>query len=216
MIYSDLVMGIALMMAAMIVLLAVMAWRGRPDMAFAGPAAAFKKLFDGAKDICSNTAKLMQSSVNTYMDVGLPGQLADIGPHDIVTKINTSGAAIGFGLFVTKGSTDGSAVLPDATGEVTGKVGLGVTVRTLHIVSGTGYADKGAMSVIKKGRVYVQVEDDVIAETAAFVRFVAGDGEQLGAFRSDADTADAVALPGAKFVTDASAGGIAVLDLNLP
>jgi hypothetical protein len=60
------------------------------------------------------------------------------------------------------------------------------------------------------------VEDAVTAESAAFVRFVAAGAEQLGAFRSDADGTDAVALPGAKFVTDAIAGELALLDINLP
>ena len=41
------------------------------------------------------------------------------------------------------------------------------------------------------------------AESEAFVRIVAGAGEQLGALRPDADGTDAVALPGAKFVSDA-------------
>jgi hypothetical protein len=72
------------------------------------------------------------------------------------------------------------------------------------------------MPVMKKGRVWVRVEDAVAAEAAAFVRFVVGlPGQVLGAFRSDADAGNAAALPNAKFVTAAAAGGLALLDLNL-
>lgn len=157
----------------------------------------------------------MQTTVDTFMQEGLPGQIVDMGETDIISRINGYGDDIPFGVFVTKGSAENLAVLPDATGEVTALVGLGVTVRTLSTKTGVGYADEAAMSIIKKGRVWVEVEDAVTAESAAFVRFSAGVGEQLGAFRSDADTADAVALPYAKFVTDADAGGMAILELNM-
>ncbi|BBO74407.1 hypothetical protein DSCW_18240 [Desulfosarcina widdelii] len=157
----------------------------------------------------------MQTEVRSSMAVGLAGQIADIGPSDIITYTNEHGDTVPFGVFVTKGSGEGLAVLPDATGEVTGLVGLGVVVRSHTQPQDEGYADGDVMPVIKKGRVWVPVEDEVTAESAAFVRFVAGAGEQLGAFRSDADGTDAVALPNAKFVTDAAAGELALLDLNL-
>ncbi len=157
----------------------------------------------------------MQTSVRENMEVGLAGQIADIGKSDVLTYANEQGDIIPFGSFVTKGSGEGLAVLPDATGEVTGLVGLGVVARSHTQPQDEGYADKDVMPVVKKGRVWVPVEDAVEAESAAFVRFVAEGAEQLGAFRSDADGTDAVALPNAKFVTDAEAGEVALLDLNL-
>lgn len=158
----------------------------------------------------------MQTSVNEYMEKGLAGQLADVGNADIVTRANAYGDTIPFGVFVTKGTNEGEAVPPEATGEVTGLVGLGVVVRSHTQPQDEGYADGDPMPVLKRGRVWVPVEDAVTAESAAFVRFVAAGAEQLGAFRSDADGTDAVALPGAKFVTDADAGELALLDINLP
>ena len=106
--------------------------------------------------------------------------------------------------------------MPTTSAQVTGLAGLGVTLRSHTQDQEEGYSDGDPMPVIKKGRVWVPVEDAVTAESAAFVRFVAAGAEQLGAFRSDADGTDAVALPGAKFVSDAEAGGLALLDLNLP
>lgn len=158
----------------------------------------------------------MQTQVNEYMEKGLAGELADIGPTDIVTRANADSAAIAFGVFVTKGANEGEAVLPTATGQVTGPEGLGVVLRSHTQPQDEGYAVSDPMPVIKKGRVWVPVEDAVTAESAAFVRFAVNTTEQLGAFRSDADTDKAVALPGAKFVSDAAAGALALLDLNLP
>lgn len=158
----------------------------------------------------------MQTQINEYMAKGLAGQIADIGPTDIVTRINESESAVPFGVFVTKGSAEGTAVLPEAATDITGLTGLGVVLRSHTQPRGEGYAAGDPLPVIKKGRVWVPVEDVVEAETEAFVRFVADAGEQQGAFRSDSDGTDAVALPGAKFVTDALAGELALLDLNLP
>lgn len=158
----------------------------------------------------------MQTQVDEYMEKGLAGQLGDIGQADVITRINAYGDTIPFGVFVTKGAAEREAVLPDASAEVTGTVGLGVTLRSHTQPQDEGYADGDPMSVIKKGRVWVPVEDAVTAESEAFVRFVAAGAEQLGTFRSDADGTDAVALPGAKFVSDAEAGELALLDLNLP
>ena len=58
------------------------------------------------------------------------------------------------------------------------------------------------------GFVYMRVEDTVVAGGDVFVRFTAGGGEELGRVRSDADTADAVAVPGCEF---ADAGGAGTL-----
>jgi hypothetical protein len=53
---------------------------------------------------------------------------------------------------------------------------------------------------------------------AVFVRFAAGGGgSQLGAFRKSADTATAVALPGAIYKSSqATPGGLALVEINLP
>lgn len=131
-----------------------------------------------------------------------------------------------FGVLVvedTTGLSDERAHLPQATGDITtvGKV-AGISVHTHAVeqnkggINNLGYEPQSAMSLLKKGRIYVTVEDAVVKGDLPFVRFVAGAGEQLGAFRSDADTADAVALPNSSFVTSAGAGEVAVVEINLP
>ena len=259
---------------------------------------------------------MSQTSVESTMEIGMPGQLADSGFHDIITRINNSkqristtidaidlsttltingtafnvnsGAAaktktelrdllitainagsepvtasikdadelyvdadvsgtiftyadtvnvtsvdvilnetnVPFGVLVVEdltGLSDDRAHLPQATGDITtvGSV-AGIALHTQFVeqsVGGTnnlGYDPQSSMNVLRKGRAYVQVEDAVVKGGLPFVRFVAGASEQLGAFRSDADTSDAVALPDARFVTSAGAGELAIVEINLP
>jgi len=139
-------------------------------------------------------------------------------------------AGINFGLCVVQdkgalaaGGDDNLAHLPTLVAQVTtvGTV-LGVTVHTQAIeqavlnANNVGYPLASAMSVLRRGRIWVVVEDAVIADAQAYVRAIAGAGEQSGAFRSDADTADAGLLPGSRFKLTAGAGELTILELNLP
>jgi hypothetical protein len=155
--------------------------------------------------------------------VALEGMEADTS----LAKERISGlatVAIPFGHFV---SAEGSAEnpyaveLPDATAKVTDGRGLGVAVSDVSVESdggaGNGYEIDDAVPILRRGRVWVISEDAVAAVgTPAFVRFAAGGGGSvLGAFRTDADTASAVGLPGARFMTtSAGAGELVVLELT--
>jgi hypothetical protein len=118
------------------------------------------------------------------------------------------------------------ARLPNAAIDITTeRLGLGVSIHeqaTENALASSGAAEVGyrtqsTMSLLRKGLIWVQVEDAVVPGGEVFVRFVAGaGGTQLGAFRSDADTASAGALPNARYKSGASAGGLAQLDINLP
>lgn len=262
----------------------------------------------------------MQGSVETYMEIGMPGQLADLGYHDVASYINNckkldavtitaanllttltingtaftvnSGAEsktetelrdlmiaavnagvvpvtavikatdelyiesdvagttttvvgttncsvvavipnelnVPFGVFVTQDlnlsglGADNIARLPIAGGEVTGKVALGVALldqatENVLVSSGqteVGYSPQSTMSILRRGRVYVKVEDAVLAGGNVYVRHVAGAGEQLGAFRSDADGGDADVLPYSRYKSGAGAEGLAILEIALP
>lgn len=131
-----------------------------------------------------------------------------------------------FGVLVVEdmtGLSDERAHLPQATGDITtvGKV-AGISVHNHGVeqnkggINNLGYEPQSAMNLLKKGRIYVTVEDAVVKGGLPFVRFVAGATEQLGSFRSDADTSDAVALPNASYVTSAGAGELAVVEVNIP
>jgi hypothetical protein len=133
---------------------------------------------------------------------------------------------IPFGKAVVRDTWSGlerSAHLPSLTAEVTTLgVFLGVTVHShaneqnITNANNPGYAAYSAMSVMRRGRIWVTVETAVSPGDQAYVRFSADTsaGESLGSFRNDADTADAVALPHSTFESSAAAGGIALLNLG--
>jgi len=141
----------------------------------------------------------------------------------IANQIANAGA-IGFGIVVVRDQTDdGRARLPQAAADITdAKIALGFTVMTQAVeqnygsAGSVGYALESSMSVMRKGSIYVLVEDAVVDGGAVYVRHIAGAGETLGRVRSDGDSGDADILPGAAFRKTASAAGISIVELNLP
>lgn len=129
-----------------------------------------------------------------------------------------SSAEIPFGVMVvlSSGSEDNGAKLPDDSGDVP----LGVVCHShAHAkpteLGDTGLKPKATFGVLRKGTIWVQVEDAVDPGDAVRVRTVAGVGEQLGAFRAAADSTDTAVLTGAAWLTTAGAGGIALLELDM-
>jgi len=153
---------------------------------------------------------MSQLNYNVNMDVAFEGMLADAGEFDALSKI-TEGASLEFGLGGTYGTSD-NQVAPLAA--ITDKF-AGVIIHRNVEVGVLG--DKVAVSMLRRGRIYVLVEEAVIKGDAAFVRAVATGVQRAGAFRKSADGVTTIDLSGkAEFVTSAAAGGLAILDINLP
>jgi hypothetical protein len=167
---------------------------------------------------------MSQTVFNTVEAVAHEGMIADVGMDNTVYTgvVNDTNGAVLFGRFVrilTAGNPP-TVELPNATGEVTGDSGFGIVVaeKTLEGPGGTfaGHPDGAVIPVLRKGRIWVKSEDAVAAAPQpAFVRFTA-DANPIGGFRTDADTAEAVALPGARFLTNCGAGGLTLLELQIP
>lgn len=76
------------------------------------------------------------------------------------------------------------------------------------------FGDKDAVNVLRKGAIWVTTEDACVAEGDVYVRIAVGaGGTQLGAFRSEADTASAVILTGARWGRDSAIGGLNILEM---
>jgi hypothetical protein len=134
--------------------------------------------------------------------------------------------ALNPGLFVTTGTLDGAAALPDAAGDVT-ESGLGIVeyVRDKPDYSSSYHIGSGEMfRFVQQGRIWVTVEDAVADGQTAFVRITAkntpGATEAVGRLRSDADGADSgVATECTRIIfrtTQATPGGLALVEINLP
>lgn len=90
----------------------------------------------------------------------------------------------------------------------------------INPVANGGVPSNAVGSIVSRGEVWVQVEQAVNPSSPVFVRFNAagatGTNPAVGRFRTDADTSRAVAVPTARFLTTAAAGGLALLEINLP
>ena len=98
---------------------------------------------------------------------------------------------------------------------------IGVSAATHAIEQNKNNVAKKAatetVSVLTRGRIYVYTEQDVTVQDSVYLRSVAGGSdEKRGQFRKDDDGGNAFLVSGARFLKDASAGGITIVEVNLP
>lgn len=158
-------------------------------------------------------ATAIQSSVtSTGPAAGAPGMEYDCGFNDVVT--GRAAEDIPFGRYVVR-SAEGDWELPDSLAEITANDG-GVALIDATAKSGVGYLSGDAIRVLVRGRVWVQTEQTVAQSDPAFVRGLIATTEVKGAFRADADTANAVAAPGCNYFIGVTGVGLAVVTVNHP
>jgi len=168
---------------------------------------------------------MRQLSYSVNQSAAKVGQLADLGlAKDIVTGYNpVAGEEAKFRHFITKVSGVNGVKRPPAAGDVTDlKLAKGVVVASEAIVSDPSVADaqypvKSAVSILKKGRIWVIAEDAVTAGTSGVHVRIAGTGN-LGAFRGASVVAETAQLPDAqgKWLSSTTAPGqLALLEINL-
>lgn len=149
-----------------------------------------------------------------------------VGSNLVATQTTDGDAVIPIGRFVRMNvdalTSDQAVRLPTASGDVTGFAGKGVVLADNYAkiartdASGNpSHRARTMIPVMRKGHVYVIVEEAVTEGQQAFVRYAAG-GLGLGSFRASTGTSEAAALPAAVYIRSASANGLAVLELNLP
>ena len=163
---------------------------------------------------------MAQLSYSENMPLAVEGKQADAAINNLIEGTLYASGAIPFGRSVVKvtGEDDG-VILPSATGQKF--VGVSVLTQVEEQVLTTGvveYDDKDPINVMRKGKIWVYVEEAVDPDTdSVYFRHTAGaGGSVIGRFRTDADTATADAVPNARFVTSTTAAGIAVIEINNP
>jgi hypothetical protein len=166
----------------------------------------------------------MQTSYSLYYDRLTLGQIVDkTYTYPISLKAET---IIKFGQAVVRGTND-----PELNGRspsVTGEIFRGVSLKTPALEqTETAYPNTlsvglfniaDSFSVMRKGRVAVKVLQDVAVDDDAFYVFSDPDPLNIGYFRKDdgGDIPVADQVPTGKFVSAALAGGIAILEINIP
>lgn len=158
-------------------------------------------------------------SQTTYLinqPVALPGLIADLTDDMYIeSAANEETADVEYGKAVIAGTADDQFLrVTDAAQDV-----LGVTVHEhdadVDCNGGNLIKSKRMASIMRRGKIYVQVEDAVLKGAAPFVRVTAGaPGTIVGDFRSDADGGAAREMSNATYRTSAAAGEFAVLEIT--
>lgn len=172
---------------------------------------------DGTLQVISDTIGLAFTITVGATGVGVMAQEAII----------LNNQAIDFGLLVIQDpNNDQGAIPPSLQSEILNNIrniaGIDIHSHTAENARegevNSGNKISKAMSVLRRGRVYVRVEEAVTPASVPHVRFAAGaGGTRLGAFRAsvDTDTAEPL-LSEFRFKSSAGAGELAILEISLP
>ena len=141
----------------------------------------------------------------------------------IFTQI-TNQQEVTFGKFVVQDPDgDQKCHLPFTAAQITGLTSLGFAAhnqaheQARNSANNPGYEFQSEITILNKGRIYVEMEDAFTPADAVYIRFVTGaGGSALGAARTDADTASAALLGSAVIRNAGSAGDLAIIDINKP
>ena len=171
----------------------------------------------------------MQTEYDQEPEKAFQGLIADGGPVDIITRALELAAGAPFGIALEPG-TDPTLEVTPTTGSGFVFVGVAAHSHTQEDL-GTqaldlGISDNEPVNVLRKGRIWVPIEQAVTPfSSPVFVRHTVNGGlDQLGAFRIDADTANAEAVTAVAEWQDSItiAGlphnfvGLGLLSVNLP
>lgn len=165
---------------------------------------------------------MSQTSVATSLTRAFAGMLADNGPHDIIPGYNGEASAeMPFGVVVNLTTTEQKYELPDGGADILG----GVIVHSHAYSKGpsdpalgtTGIKSKFTLSVLRKGRIYMTVENGCSPGDRLYTRIVAGaGGSQKGAVRTTDPGGGEVIDSRSMMValSTAAAAGVAVVDCD--
>ncbi len=155
---------------------------------------------------------MTQLKYDLYQGVAHAGLIYDIEPHRIITKAAEGG--IRFGSAVIPGTDVEKQVrAPDPAGlEHFRGIATSTWAKEQNLAGAGEYIGGNAVNVLKQGVVWVEVNQDVVIDDAAY--FVITAGIDNGKFRKDNTGAELV--PTGVFRSSASAGELAQLEINLP
>lgn len=139
---------------------------------------------------------MAQTTYNVDPELGFRGLLADPNQDAfMVPMANGAAAAQGFGIMVRRDGTN-----PEDQFDIfsaAGQTPLGITVHT-HAQEDPSLADPLGIalletaSILRRGRIWVRVEEAITVGDPVYFRHTSGTGTEIGAFRNDSDGAGQV------------------------
>jgi hypothetical protein len=134
-----------------------------------------------------------------------------------ITVVSNIGAVLLENIAVTGGASQANGSVAYDSNEVFVGVAILEQAHEQDLDGNVFYKATDAVSTMTRGRIYVFVEDAVTVASPVYLRFADnGAGKVRGQFRSDDDSGNAFLVEGARFTKGAEAGGLAVLEVNLP
>ena len=166
---------------------------------------------------------MSQTSIQERPPVAVAGHKVDTTPHTIETRIVRDGLAegINFGMAAVADATDSAeqARRPDGAGDAFQGVVVFDTTRQQASVSPDpalfDYDPTDSFMLLRKGKIWVQVEEAVAIGDAALFRHTAPGVEVRGDFAVTA-SANHESVPTGVFRTATTGPGLAQLEINLP
>ena len=137
---------------------------------------------------------LVPSAMSATASADLLGDYGVVAPAGVMFVVDDRAAS-------TRSPVARSVRLPRLAADITGLTPIGVAVET-RSSEASGYRGRHMVPLLEKGRIYVKVEEAVIAGGPVYVRYASGSGgSQLGAFRTSVDSTTAALLPNARYAT---------------
>lgn len=148
-------------------------------------------------------------------NISVKGGLADAGNTNKVTGVSAVEIEFGLGLVVL---STGVLALPSGGSDIFAGVAMMKHKSQSNSSGDAKYAVGEAISLVKKGRIWVYSEVAVDPTLPVYCRYTANTGptRPVGNFLVSVDSSKAFLVNGARWVSKTAAAGLAILELNLP
>lgn len=169
----------------------------------------------------------VQTTYLSQLPTAYAGMVADTSvASEIASTYLASGTTIAAGLMMVRSTSDTLGKAPVSAAECL--VPLGVSIYDASKAPGlygatlpTGQTFGSPVPVLRKGRIWVTPEVNVVQGEPVFVRHTVHGGlATLGGFRNDADAVlgvdTATQISNARWITSATAPALAQIEINLP
>ncbi len=158
-----------------------------------------------------------QTSFGTAPPVAIEGMVGDSSDTHHDSALCSAAMAAGRG--VSLGSDDGIVALPAQASDVSAHFQGFTTYQAMRESTGSAnrFTTKSAIGVLRRGRIWLRCEGDMVDDGPVYVVNGSGGGTP-GKVRGDANTAAATIIPNgaARCIKGALSGNLVLVEVNLP